>query len=81
MHHTEALKQWRERHALTQEQAARIAMVALSTYRAWESTSRNSNGPGALFLQRFEHTHPGLFDLLKRERLHVENAREEGATE
>jgi len=68
---SEALKQWRLAHGLIQEQAAELAGVALSTFRAWEAGKEESAGPGALYLQRLEHARPGLLELLARQSAHT----------
>lgn len=66
----EVLKEWRERHGLTQEDAARIAECSLSGWRFWEreraAAPRGApgRGPSLDALRRLEAHHPGLVEAL-----------------
>lgn len=57
-----ALKAWRERHRLTQEQAARLAGVSISGWRGWEYGT--SGGPPIDVMRRLEKAHPGIVKAL-----------------
>jgi transcriptional regulator with XRE-family HTH domain len=54
----DALKAWRERHDLTQEQAAHLAGASLSGWRCWERGT--TSGPSIDVLRRLEKAHPGV---------------------
>lgn len=56
------LREWRKRHDLTQEKAARLADVTLGTWRAWEGG--HVSGPNLDALRLLEAAHPGLAALL-----------------
>lgn len=60
----EALRAWRRKHNLTQEQAARLASSSLSGWRQWETGS--ASGPSTDTLLKLERVHPGLLSLLER---------------
>jgi transcriptional regulator with XRE-family HTH domain len=50
----EALYQWRVRHNLTQEQAARVVGVTPGAWRNWEQGLRNISPPIALLIQKLK---------------------------
>jgi len=58
-----ALKKWRIKNGLTQERAAALATVTLSTWRNWE---RGRNMPKVDVAATLEKQHPGLYELLQR---------------
>ncbi|MCA3247555.1 MAG: helix-turn-helix transcriptional regulator [Azospirillum sp.] len=50
----EALYQWRLKHNLTQEQAARAVGVTPGAWRNWEQGLRNISAPTAMLIQKLK---------------------------